>query len=461
MSRYRWHLGEIVSPLPARVFIDHDLGGLELGTREEVSDLARLIAYAPDDDKLVRIITEGRYFDAAPGEEDREEKSAQAASQIRALLLGTDTALAPTTLTTPAGPPRWLIRDVWEAGTFPQLSGNSKAGKSVVCLEAIKTLVDPSHLFLGRFERGEIDADDLERGIVYVNTENPASAIEDALRPLETVPFERSDGTTGTARDLVTVYHLRETLGGPEIFDPRNPEKFEMWRRELLSCNECEGDDNWGPFAVIADNGTAVLRALGDSVQDHIGEWFESLRRLLAEIDTENGIGVAHATMDGKNALGGTISSAASDGEWTYSRRGTSGNAPRFFAISPRLGPVPPLGETRVTRDAEGRLQLVGGAKVTPASAGETEDDVSESESGGGYEAELLEQLRAAGAEGLTKTEITGRGRVGSLRRAALEKLLEAGVVASATEGRRERWRAIEFAADTVSECPVSEEELS
>lgn len=461
MIRYRMQRGKIVSPLPARAFIDHDLGNLALASRDEVEELAQLIAHSADDEKLVQIITEGRYFDAAPGEEDREEKSAQAASQIRALLLGTDTALAPVSMRASVGPPRWLIRDVWEAGTFPQLSGNSKAGKSVVCLEAIKTLVDPSHLFLGRFERGEIDADDLERGIVYINTENPASAIEDALRPLEAVTFERSNGTTGTARDLVTVYHLRETLGGPEIFDPRNPEKFEMWRRELLSCNECEGDDNWGPFAVIADNGTAVLRALGDSVQDHIGEWFEALRRLLAEIDTENGIGVAHATMDGKNALGGTISSAASDGEWTYSRRGTSGRAPRFFALSPRLGAVPPLGETRVTMDDDGRLQLAGDVQTTPASAGKAAGRQHDPSPGGDFEVEVLEQLRAAGSDGLTKTDATGRGRVGSLRRAALDRLLKAGVAAFEPEGRGERWRAVEFAADTVSECPVTEEAIS
>ncbi|PPF47057.1 hypothetical protein C5B85_01920 [Pseudoclavibacter sp. AY1F1] len=456
-ARYRYSRGKIVSPLPARAFIQHEwLGRLELSTREEVVKIARQLERETDDESLlIRMITEGRYFDAPCDDPDREEKSPAATRQIRALLLGTDTGLASVSPVAPQGPPAWLIRDVWEAGTFPQLSGNSKAGKSEVCLDVIRTLVDPSHLFLGRFERGDINPLELECGVVYLNMENPPNAIEEALKPLEAVPFEFSDGTVGSARDLVTVYHLRETLGGPSAFDPRDPDKFEAWRRVLTGCDECDGEDNWGPFAVIADNGTAVLRALSENIQEHIGEWFEALRRLLAEIDTPQGIGVAHATMDGKNALGGTISSAASDGEWTYSRRGTSGAAPRFFAISPRLGPVPPLPETRVTRDADGRLRLSGAPRSTAVTTGAEEayegsEEVPASPDSE-HEAAVLELLRAAGSEGLGKTEVTGRGNVGSQRRAALVALEERGLVVTRSKGRRTHYRAVEFVSDTTS----------
>lgn len=445
MSRYRWEVGEIVSPLPARVFIEHDeQGSLELATREEVREFARMLDYSGPDDQLVRIVAEGSYFDGPSDDPEREEKSTAATSQIRALLLGTDTALSPTFARREECPPRWLIPYVWEMSTFPQFSGESKAGKSRVIIEIILTLLVPGYKFLGVYGGGDISREELERGLVLLNMENPPGAVEDALRPLESVPFTFSDGRVGTARELVRVYHLRE-MGGPGLFDPRNPEKFEAWRRVLTRCDECDGDDNWGPFAIFADNGTAVLRALGENVQEHIGEWFESFRQLCSEIDTLQGIGVAHATLDGKHALGGTISSAASDGEWMYTRRGNAGSAPRYFSITPRLGAVPPLSPTKVTQDAEGRLHLATAAPTTsePASATPA-PQVAPKTASDEHEGDVLEVLRAAGSAGLTKSEATGQGRVGTLRRTALGQLLEQGLVTREREGRGERWRVVQ-----------------
>lgn len=127
----------------------------------------------------------------------------------------------------------------------------------------------------------------------------------------------------------MTRYSLRDMVGGPSSFDLTDPEKFEQRTRVLTQCDVCEGNDNVGPFAVIVDNLTAVLRALGSNVQEHVSEHFEQFRALLKEIDTEHGLAVTHGTKQEGTALGGTISAAASDGEIVYSMDSRSGGTSR------------------------------------------------------------------------------------------------------------------------------------
>lgn len=418
----------IVSPLPARVTLSHpDLGRHELVDRAAVAEFAGLLDGADDGSDFVRLVVEGSFLESDG--HDEYPLSETATSQVRALLLGTDIHIMANVVPAAYETPDWLIEDIWERGTVPQLSGNSKAGKTTLVIDAIRTLLEPGHLFLGRYPVGPISADDLARGIVFINTENPAAAVERALAPLSDVFVETSEGIV-TARSLVRVYNLRETVGGPASFNLLDPAILEQWRRILIQCDECQGDDNWGPLALFADNGTAVLRAVGLDVQKHIGEWFEQLRSLVSVSDTDAGLGVTHATMDGRNALGGTISSAGSDGEWSYFKDGLSGTAARMFSLSPRLGAVEAIPEHKVV--------IRDGSPVFAATARAGADaDIA---LGPNEESKVLDMLRGEPA-GLLTTAITGSGAIGRERRAILEELLTRGAVTSRPDGRRgTRW---------------------
>ena len=63
-------------------------------------------------------------------------------------------------------------------------------------------------------------------------------------------------------------------------------------------------------------------------------------------------------------------------------------------------------------------------------------------------EAEVRDDLLSAGSGGLSSTEVTGTGRVGTARRAARDRMRDRGEVISRREGRALRWWLPEFAPE-------------
>jgi hypothetical protein len=438
IGRYRREDGMIMSPLPRRVRIEHnDLGSIHARNAGDVEALADLLEFAPVDDPLVRLVQEGRYLDPATG----APKADHAAAHMRALLLGSDTHLDPDGTEPVDLEPHWLIEGNWERDSLLQLSGPPKAGKSEVgVVDVIRTLVTPGYEFLGRYPRGNISEADLWRGVVLIDTEGQSRPIEKLLAPLSAIGSGvYEDGAELSARRLVKVYHLRELGVGPLGFNLFDPTTFEQWRRVLTRCDACEGDDNWGPLALICDNGTAVLRALGMNVQEHISEFQERFRALGESIGTPSMLFVTHSDKGGGNALGGSISNAGSDGELRYFTKepNPGPNAARYFARSPRTGDVEGLNPTQVNLVGGRpilRLRANGAAETGAASPTHGDADAAE--------ADVLALFHAAPG-GLSGSESTGGGGADGRRlRAARDRLRARGVLTVEREGRQgQRWR--------------------
>jgi hypothetical protein len=435
--------------LPARFLVAHSAFGEFIAhdrdTVEWVADQLRQGVF-----EHRQVIEEGTFLDL----DTRAPKSDKVQAQLRALLLGTDADLRPNTSLT-SNPSLYLIPDWWPACAVMQLTGPAKAGKTYVVVDIIRTLVDPDWAFLGRWRRGSIVPEELERGIVLINTEVPGIAMERLLAPLGDVGLVLRDGSETTARELVTCYSLRDMAGGPSSFDLTDPEKFEQWSRVLTQCDACEGNDNVGPFAVIVDNLTAVLRALGSNVQEHVSEHFEQFRALLTEIDTEHGLAVTHGTKMEGTALGGTISAAASDGEIVYSM---DGRKRRYLALDPRSGfGLKAVDRLRVSMQHDGRLVVPDAiAPVRPPNGlAELAEAVLAAEAAPArhHEEDLIADLAKVGRDGMRKTALCGTGQVGADRRKALAVLMITERVTSRPEGtgrgRGERFWLSEFASDS------------
>lgn len=425
----------IVSRLPARVHIVHDeLGSLILASREEVMKFAEVFERADPDQEFERIITEGRYLDPDTG----EPKDERVSGHMRGLLLGTNTYLTPRPSTVESLEPEWLIEFALERDILVQLSGNPQAGKSeVVCMEVIRTLLIPGYRFLGRYLRGAIGPEDLARGIVYIMTERNSRRIKKLLEPLNDVYVNLGDRVV-SARSLVKIYNLKELGEGPLGFNLFDSVTFEKWVRELTDCVECEGDDYQGPLLIICDNGTAVLRALGMNVQEHIGEFGEKFRALGEAVGTSSQIFVTHSDKSGSNALGGTITAAGPDGEWLYytAKFNPTPSTPRYLAMSMNAGDAPGLDPTRVDL-IDGRPFLRGSPAVDVSNDSAGADDATAAEE------EVLTMFKAAGAGGLTGKESTaGAGAIGKRLREARDRLLARGLLTMESEGRQgQRWR--------------------
>jgi len=445
-GRYRREDGIIVSPLPRRVRIEHgDLGKIVAHDSTEVERLAELLEFAPADDRVVRIVTEGRYLDPDTG----EPKDARASAHMRALLLGTDARLDPDASPPINLDPDWIIEGLWERDTLLQLSGTPKAGKTEIVSDAVRTIVSPDHKFLGHYRRGNLSESDLARGVVMIDTEGQRRPIEKLLAPLKSVGSGVwSYDAEASARELVKVYHLRELGQGPLGFNLFDKATFERWQRVLTRCDECEGNDYWGPLVLICDNGTAVLRALGQNVQEHISEFQERFRALGESVGTPTMLFVTHSDKGGGNALGGSISGAGSDGELRYfTKEPTPGpNSARYFASSPNTGDVDGLSPTRVDR-IDGRPILRLGAPLALDAGHEALPVGDDAEAA---EADVLALFRAA-PNGLTGSESTGGGGADGRRlRAARDRLHARGLLTVEKEGRQgQRWRLAVSTPDT------------
>lgn len=436
--------------LPTWVYITHPEGNWAITNREEAELLAWSLQSNDDDGSMRRMVEHGTYSDPETG----QVKSEKATRQMRALLLMTDAEIRPDTATD-ALAPSFIIEGWWPACAVLQLSGPAKAGKTYIVADLIRTLVDPDWAFLGKWSRGDNVPSEIARGVVLINTEVPGIAMERLLAPLREVPLVLSDGSETTARNLVTCYSLRDMAGGPSSFDLTDPEKFEQWRRVLTRCDVCDGDDNVGPFAVIVDNLTAVLRALGSNVQEHVSEHFERFRALLTEVDTEHGLAVTHGTKMEGTALGGTISAAPSDGEIVYSM---DARKRRHLSLDPRSGfGLEGIQGLRVMMQDDGRLVVpdTTAPPRQPNGLAELGEAVLAAEAAPArhHEEDLIAKLTRAGRAGMRKTALCGTGQVGADRRKALATLTITERVASRAEGtgrgRGERFWLSEFAPDS------------
>ena len=248
-------------------------------------------------------------------------------------------------LAKPKPPQRSLIRGLWQWGTIPTLGGPPKVGKTTLLVNLAATLVVPGFRFLDHFDPVELTEDERASGVWLINAETPPVALEDELKAL--IPEKY--------RSTLHVWHL-ETEGGAGTFDLTEPDLYDEWLLRLTNCEDCDGSDDWGPMAVLADGMTAFLAASGKSTAAY-GLWYAQFRRLMREVGTPNAIASGHNVMRGGHLMGGVEASAPGDGLWSYDL-GKGGT--RKFSVRPRLGgsAVPKMDVTM----REGRLV----AKVKP-----------------------------------------------------------------------------------------------
>lgn len=239
----------------------------------------------------------------------------------------------------PKPPQRPLIPGLWQWGTIPTLGGPPKVGKTTLLANLTAALMVPGFRFLDFFEPAEVTEEDRLNGVWLINAETSPAALEEELKAL--IPEEHRRG--------LHVWHL-ELEGGAGTFDLTDPDLYDEWLLRLVECDDCDGSDDWGPMAVLADGMTAFLAPSGKSTAAY-GLWYAQFRRLMREVGTPNAIASGHNVMRGGHLMGGVEASAPGDGLWSYDM-GKAGS--RLFSVRPRLGgPMPPI--LRVTND-EGRL---------------------------------------------------------------------------------------------------------
>ncbi|MQA05295.1 MAG: AAA family ATPase [Streptosporangiales bacterium] len=254
---------------------------------------------------------------------------------------------------------RMLIPGFMPWGTIPMLGGNPKAGKTTIAVDFATALVMPGYRFLGHFEPAELTEEELGRGLLLINAETPPEDLEAPLDWLTEQKVAILDHHLPVS-DLLGIEHL-EDLGGAHMFDVTDPALYDLWANRLTECHDCDGMDDWTPFAVIVDGVTAILHAAGKGVEAY-GEWYAAFRRLMREIDVPNALAIAHNTMAGSHLMGGVEAQAGPDALWTYSSDNADDPAStRRFSVRPRTGgvAVPPM---RVVLNPEGRPVVDGKA---------------------------------------------------------------------------------------------------
>lgn len=338
---------------------------------------------------------------------------------------------------------RWLVQDVWRWGHKPLLAGQPRAGKSTLVADLIGSLLVPGRRFLDYYPPVDLTDAERERGVWLINAENPEPELRTVLESvgLEWWPDDRGDGSgryfaEGESPGWLMVDHLAR-LGGPQSFDLRMPEVYDMWASRIMdeSCATCDGRDEAPPFAVVADGLTAVL----GSDTTAYGAWMARFRDLMQELDIPNALVVAHSPMGGGEAMNGVESIAGADGSWKYQMSNVHDpGAHRTFSGSRRLirGGIE---GGRVTLDG-GRLRLNASRKPEGADASDGISPRSAASQPNEWESSVLARLREAGPSGLMKTEVTGRGKEGTHRREALDALERRGVVKMRPEGKGQRF---------------------
>jgi AAA domain len=366
--------------------------------------------------------------------------------RVRDRLLGTYDGLPKATLASDRRAPaerRMLIPGLWPWDTIPMFGGNPKAGKTTLAVDLVHSLVVPGHRFLSHFGAVELTEDELGRGVWLINAETPREDLEQVLLPALDV------GVVGghSALDAVTVAHL-EDMGGAQSFDLTDPATYERWAHELVDCWECEGLDDWTPVVVIVDGLTAILHAAGKGIEEY-GQWYAAFRRLMHELDVPNALVVAHNTLAGGHLMGGVEAQAGADALWVYSSDNPDNpTSTRRFSVVPRLGgvPIPPM-EVRLHEGRPVVWSAIERGSTQPAAAASPSLGRVEFDSGPAYDPAstrlaVLADLTQAGVAGLKKTQVTGSGDAGQFRRAALDELLDEGLVIFRRDGKGQRWWA-------------------
>jgi hypothetical protein len=231
----------------------------------------------------------------------------------------------------------WLIPGLWPFGTVPALGGAPKIGKTTLVTDLVAALTEPGHRFLDYFEATSYTG----LKVWVINAETNGADFEAALIAAgapcsDPINPDDLDEFAGLGFDSVFVDHLRE-LGGAQILDLIDPDKYDLWYQRLVSCWECDGTDMWTPDVVIVDNVTAILLAANRGVED-TGKWYAAFRRLMDSLGIRNALMVAHTTQKGDHLIGGVEALAQPDGLWIYD------NSHKFSSL-PRLGGVvvPPI----------------------------------------------------------------------------------------------------------------------
>lgn len=349
--------------------------------------------------------------------------------RVRATLLGTYDSRPRMLDPREDEPGRELISGLWRWGTVPMLGGPPKVGKSTLIAELIAALIIPGRRFLGYFDPVQLTPEERARAIWLLNAENPPGELHEALLAaglqfdIDAAPYYYAEGG-----GVLYVEHL-EDHGGASVFDLTVPENRDWWEYRFMQC-PCTGiDDSQPPLVVIADGVTAML----GSDTTRYGAWFGPFRDLLRALDVPNGLAVGHNGLAGKHLMNGVESMAGPDGLWTYtSPNADEPSAPRYFWTVPRLrAAAVPKGRVRIGED--GLLSYK--PKESPSTGLEEKEPESTD-----WEQDVLTRLIAAGESGLMTTEVTGRGRVGQLRKKALDALAKAGRIVSRAEGQGTRW---------------------
>jgi len=355
-------------------------------------------------DQREEVLVEGIYLTP-----DGEPMSEAVAKRVRHRLLGTFDHLPRPGDTAGAGEVSYLLDGLWMRGAIPILSGNQKAGKSTVVADLAVSLLTPGRRFLGRFE-SLMTEEERERGVWVINAENPPALFE------EEVWSQYEEGTSNS----LTIEHL-DALGGASAMDLTDPAIYDLWLNRFVECVECQGVDDTTPAVVIVDGMTAIV----GSDTSRYAEWYAKFKQLMRELDVPSALAVGHSTIAGTHLMGGIESLGAPDGLWSYwSQNADRPSSPRWFSAVPRLG-MPAVDDTRVHK-TEGRLHLDAAASPAQPSASIGQDET--------YEGQVRERLDEAGAAGLRRSEVTGGGREGGLRRTALNGLIERGEVVTRTE---------------------------
>lgn len=318
---------------------------------------------------------------------------------------------------------RFLIPGLWPWGHIPMLGGPPKVGKTTLVADLAASLLVPGRHFLDHFDAADLSQDANHGGdglwVYVVNAETPAEDFEGALRAAGV----RDDG-------WLSIEHLETNWGGATAFDLTVPEIYDLWLDRLVICSECDGSDFAPPSVLIVDGLTAILR--GDTTR--YGEWYAAFRRLMREAGIPNAIVTAHNGLNGRHLMNGVESMAQADGLWNYfSDDPDNPAAKRYFQVTPRIGGLA-VPKTRV-RVEGGRLRLNTAQPADAASA-----DQPAATSGNEARDRLLAKLTEVGSAGIQTTALTGRGRVGILYRAELDRLRGEGRVTSQPDGQGQRW---------------------
>jgi len=85
-----------------------------------------------------------------------------------------------------------------------------------------------------------------------------------------------------------------------------------------------------------------------------------------------------------------------------------------------------------VSRDAKTAIRKTSDGASSTSTATPAEDAT--------WDKDVLTRLADSRKGGLTGTDVNGHGREGTLRREARDRLVEAGLIFSITEGRGSRW---------------------